>query len=233
MGLDRSNRPYMNELKPNCKFLLSSFYISLNQSRPSITALHTIVFRKELIGMVGIDIDLKDLPVSIPIYKEPTHWRQFKGDPSIRGTVFQQTRTESIWDKNSEIGFSILENLIRERGVFQTNIHFSSAQSTIWLTTDPYQYRILESETFTSIDTCLAYPSQIYPIEAIIPSEQINPILKKFKQLRYIDETLYLRSASINIFNGLISLTFSCDGTHYLAYNTFLEKEDSFWGSKE
>ena len=43
------------------------------------------------------------------------------------------------------------------------------------------------------------------------------------------DETLYLRSSSINIFNGLVSLTFSCDGTHYMSWQEFLDKDMSFW----
>jgi hypothetical protein len=49
------------------------------------------------------------------------------------------------------------------------------------------------------------------------------------RQLRLVDETLYLRSASINIFNGMISLTFSCDGTHYMSWSEFLDKDMSFW----
>jgi hypothetical protein len=43
------------------------------------------------------------------------------------------------------------------------------------------------------------------------------------------DETIYLRSASINIFNGLISVTFSCDGSHYMRYDEFVEKDMGFW----
>ena len=49
------------------------------------------------------------------------------------------------------------------------------------------------------------------------------------RQLRMADETLYLRSSSINIFNGLVSLTFSCDGTHYMSWQEFLDKDMSFW----
>jgi hypothetical protein len=49
------------------------------------------------------------------------------------------------------------------------------------------------------------------------------------RQLRTADETLYLRSASINIFNGLVSLTFSCDGTHYMSWQEFLDKDMTFW----
>jgi len=49
------------------------------------------------------------------------------------------------------------------------------------------------------------------------------------RALRLSDETIYLRTASINIFNGLISLTFSCDGSHYMRYDEFLGKNTSFW----
>ena len=47
--------------------------------------------------------------------------------------------------------------------------------------------------------------------------------------LRLIDTTIYLRTASINIFNGMISLTFSCDGSHYMRYDKFLAKGTAFW----
>ena len=39
----------------------------------------------------------------------------------------------------------------------------------------------------------------------------------------------YLRTASINIFNGMVSLTFSCDGSHYMRYDEFLAKGAAFW----
>ena len=57
----------------------------------------------------------------------------------------------------------------------------------------------------------------------------VLPILNGMRQLRTADETLYLRSASINIFNGMISLTFSCDGSHYMSWKEFLDKDMSFW----
>jgi hypothetical protein len=55
------------------------------------------------------------------------------------------------------------------------------------------------------------------------------PILKGMRELRLADDVIYLRSASINIFNGMISLTFSCDGSHYMRYDEFLEKNMAFW----
>ena len=46
--------------------------------------------------------------------------------------------------------------------------------------------------------------------------------------LRIIDTNIYLRMASINIFNGMVSLTFSCDGSNYMRYSKFLEKGTAF-----
>jgi hypothetical protein len=45
------------------------------------------------------------------------------------------------------------------------------------------------------------------------------------RALRVIDTNIYLRMASINIFNGMVSLTFSCDGSHYMHYDEFLGYE--------
>ncbi len=43
------------------------------------------------------------------------------------------------------------------------------------------------------------------------------------------DETIYLRVGSINIINGMIGLTFSCDGSHYMPVAEFLNKNLAFW----
>jgi len=47
--------------------------------------------------------------------------------------------------------------------------------------------------------------------------------------LRLLDTTIYLRTASINIFNGRISLTFTCDGPHVMRYDEFLARGTVFW----
>jgi hypothetical protein len=116
-----------------------------------------------------------------------------------------------------------------ERGMFQCVIHFSSSRATIWLLEDPLRYRILDHEALSDPDVCMLYPVTPYPAEALIPQERIVAILCGMRQLRLADDTLYLRSASINIFNGTISLTFSCDGSHYMSWQEFLEKDMSFW----
>ena len=228
-GRDRSGRPYMREVVPPWGFLLSDAYLSLRVNRPSLTALQVVRRGDEVLGFIGADFDLRDLPATTERIEEPVDWRQIKGDPSIRGTVFQQHRIESLMDRNMDPACAILEDLITERGLFQAVIHFSSSRATVWFMDDPYRYRILDHEALSDPDICLLYPRRPYPEDALIPHDRIADILKGMRQLRVADETLYLRSSSINIFNGLVSLTFSCDGSHYMSWQEFLEKDMTFW----
>lgn len=228
-GRDRSQRPYMKEMVPADGFLLSHAYVSARSSRPSLTAIQIIRLNNKTLGFLGADFDLRDLPMSAQLYKESDEWRQIKGDPSIRSFVFQQQRTVSLMDRNIDQACSILSELMMDRGMFQAVIHFSSSRATIWLVDDPYRYRILDHEALSDADICLTYPHQAYPETALIPKDKIEAVINGLRKLRSIDDTIYLRSASINIFNGLISLTFSCDGTHYMLYNDFLERDIEFW----
>lgn len=228
-GRDRSQRPYMKESVPIWGFLLSDAYISLYANRPSLTALQIVHADSQVLGYLGADFDLRNLPVTSELYEEPGYWRQVKGDPAIRGTLFLQARVESPMDRNLPQALSILEELLTQRGVFQCQIHFSSSQATIWRMEDPFRYRILDPEALADPDICLVYPIQPYPADAVIPQADIRRILEIMRSLRLADETIYLRMASINIINGMVSLTFSCDGTHYMQYLEFLLKDKSFW----
>ncbi|WP_310447441.1 PDC sensor domain-containing protein [Thiobacillus sp.] len=229
LGRDRSQRPYMKEAVPVWGFLLSDAYIGLNQHRPSLTALQVVNRDGQTLGYLGADFDLRNLPVTSALYDEPGYWRQVKGDPAIRGMVFQQSRVESRMDGNIEQALSILEELLTQCGVFQCQIHFSSSQATIWTVNDPFRYRILDHEALNDPDICLIYPTCAYPAEAHIPQHAIGRILKTMQALRLTDPTIYLRMASINIFNGMVSVTFSCDGSHYMPHVEFLMKDTAFW----
>jgi hypothetical protein len=44
-----------------------------------------------------------------------------------------------------------------------------------------------------------------------------------------MDEMLYLRSGELNIFTGMVGLTFSWDGFHYTPYEEFLKTDHPFW----
>ena len=143
--------------------------------------------------------------------------------------VFLQSRVESKMDQNFDLTMSILEELLTDKGVFQCVVHFSSSRVTIWMEDDPYRYRLLEHDALSDPDICLVFPSRPYPVNAEIPRQDIQKILSTMKSLRMSDSTFYLRTASINIFNGTISLTFSCDGSHYIPYLEFLIKGSAYW----
>ncbi len=228
-GRDRSRRPYMKEAVPAWGFLLSDAYIGLMEHRPSLTALQIVSSNHRALGFLGADFDLRNLPVTSELYEEPGYWRQVKGDPAIRGQLFEQCRAESPMDRNMEQALSILDELLTERGVFQCQIHFSSSQATIWTMDDPFRYRILDQEALNDPDICLVFPSRPYPVDAVIPQQDVIRVLETMRSLRTTDQTIYLRTASINLFNGMISLTFSCDGSHYMSHVEFLLKDTSFW----
>lgn len=228
-GRDRSQRPYMKEAVPAWGFLFSDAYISLKAKRPSLTALQLVKRGDVTLGYLGADFDLRDLPVTGELYEESITWRQIKGDPAIRGTLFQQSRVDSLIDTNLDPAFAILEELLTERGMFQCFIHFSSNRAIIWLMDDPYRYRILHHDALIDPDICLLYQRRPYPDNALIPRQRISQILIGLRHLRLADETIYLRTATINIFNGLVGLTFSCDGSHYMSWKEFLDKDMSFW----
>ncbi len=231
-GRDRSQRPYMREAVPSTGFLLSEAYISLRAKRPALTAIQIVRDREDnVLGFVGADFDLRELPLTRDLYEEPRHWRQIKGDPSIRGTVFFQTRQESELDRQMDTVLGVVEELMVDHGVFHIMIHFSSSRAVIWLYDDPYRYRLLDIDALVDPDTCLAYPRRDYPADAITPRDAIRPILDGFKKLRTMDDTLYLRTGTLNIFNGIVGLTFSCDGSHYIPYDEFLDSEHAFWVS--
>ena len=227
--LNRSEQPYMKEDMPSWGFLLSDAYINQEEHWPSLTALQVVVSDTGTLGSLGADFDLRSLPVTSTLYLEPGNWRQVKGDPAIRSNLFQQTRSESPMDLNIENAQSILEELITERGIFQCQIHYSSSQATIWTIDDPLRYRILDQEVLQDPDICLLYPSRPYPADAVIPRKEIARVLDGMRSLRTVDTTIYLRTASINIYNGMLSLTFSCDGSHYMRYDEFLARGPAFW----
>lgn len=228
-GRDRIDRPYMNVVVPAYGCLLSDSYISLAARRPSITAIQKVSYQGKTLGFIGADFDLRDLPLTRELYHEPATWQQIKGDPAIRGGLFSQTRTDSVLDKHIDDIMSLMLELITEHGVFHGKIHFSSSRATIWLLEDPYRYRLLDYEKLLDPDICFAYPVSEYPKDAIVPEENIEAIFSTMKKLRYADENIYLRSGSLNVFNGMVGLTFSCDGSHYIPYDEFLEKDLAFW----
>jgi len=123
----------------------------------------------------------------------------------------------------------VVEELVTENGVFHLKLHFSSSRATVWTLDDPYRYQVIEFDDLVDPDICLAFPHRDYPEEAVVPEQSIRPICETFKHLRFADETIYLRAGSVNIFNGIVGLNFSCDGSHYIPFDQFLAKDSEFW----
>ncbi|MBI3187606.1 MAG: hypothetical protein HYZ31_07080 [Gammaproteobacteria bacterium] len=229
-GRDRSDRPYMQDIIGTTDFKLSEAYISRNKKRQSLTAIQVIRnHRGDHIGYLGADFDMRELPHTESGYKEPEVWRQIKGDPAIRSGVFLQRRIESIMDSKLDQVLAIMNELITEHGIFHGKLHFSSNRGTIWQIDDPFVYQILGINELTNPDICLAYPRRHYPARAIVPPERVMPVFEMFRKLRFADENVYLRAGSLNIINGMVGLNFSCDGSHYMPFDEFLDKSTEFW----
>ena len=229
-GRDRSKRPYLTRAMAGDAFSLSDAYISRNARRPSLTAVQRIVDASgTLLGFLGADFDLRELPLTRELYSQPEQWLQLKGDPAIRGGLFFQQRVESLLDRHIDEVLDLLTELIAVHGVFHSKLHFSSSRATLWLINDPFRYRILDFDDLADPGICLVYPRQPYPQDAVIPLPQIREVLNRFRELRFIDENIYLRSGSLNIFNGIVGLNFSCDGSHYIPWSEFLSRSMDFW----
>ena len=233
IGRDRSARPYMSNMfipREGNDFELSAAYISSNKKRPSVTGVQLIRDENgDRLGFLGVDYDLRELPRDDKMYKEPTQWRQIKGDPAIRSGLFAQQRAESEMDTKIDDVMTILEELMLEHGVYHCQIHYSSSRVTVWHIDDPYTYRILTMDELSDTEICLAFPNRSYFDRNIVPRDQIMKVFEQFTALRFADETVYLRSGSLNLVNGFIGLNFSCDGTHYLIYDDFLSRGLDFW----
>jgi hypothetical protein len=229
-GRDRSARPYMTEALGGERFSISPVYISRNARRPSLTAIQRIDDADgRPICFLGADFDLRELPLTRELYAQPEQWLQLKGDPAIRGGLFDQQRIESLMDSRIDEILDLLVELIATHGVFHGKLHFSSSRATLWLTDDPFRFRILDYEDLADPGTCLAYPQRPYPPDASIPLPRVREVFQTFKALRFMDETIYLRSGSLNIYNGIVGLNFSCDGSHYMPWDDFLHKSLAFW----
>lgn len=230
-GQDLSGRPYLFGFSGGRTFLLSDVYISRVGRNSCITALHRIDSATgDVLGYIAADYYLRDLPrLSEAATREPAQWRQIKGDPAIRQTLFQQERIGSAMDAHINQVHDIAHELITERGVFHIKLHYGGSRATLWLHEDPHRYRIHVLDEIIDPSVCLAYPQVRYPTDAVVAPEEVRVALDRFVNLRLADDTLYLRSASVNIINGMVGLNFSCDGSHYMPVREFLEKDHQFW----
>lgn len=159
----------------------------------------------------------------------PERWLQIKGDPSVRAFLFDQRRVQSVFDEHLDHVLHVMRVLLTDKGVFHVKAHFSSSQLTCWFYDDPYNYRVFVREQATDPGFLDGLPQRAFEHHPpCIGPRRIGPILDEFRRLRLTDEQIYLRNASINRINGMIGMTFSCDGSHYISCEDFFRRLDCF-----
>jgi len=225
-----ANRPYFTGNLPWRGITLSPVYAGKRDNELTITAMHAISDGERLLGFLAADFLLDELDlISARLIRQDSAWKQFRGDRAIRSTLFMQERIASLLDHHHDEVNATLTSLMIKRGIFHVLLHFSSARAIIWLLDDPYRYQLLNPEELTNPDTVLLFPKHSYSEQAVVPAEDIPIIVERFKKLRNADENIYLRSGSLNVINGIVGLTFSCDGSHYMSADEFLKRDMSFW----
>ncbi|HEW97815.1 MAG: hypothetical protein DRR16_08745 [Candidatus Parabeggiatoa sp. nov. 3] len=221
---DLSRRPYCVSLYPKRHFTLSSVYISHTTGRPCISAVQPVMAGQQFLGFVVADFDIRHLPLSLDsktsYYGQPHHDNPAQKRPR---------RLTNLFDKYQDDIQGILNKLISEHGVFHVMIHYASTQVLLWQIDNPYEYRIYEIEQLLDPDMYLVYPRCSYPEKAKVSTRTIQQVLKRFRTLRLADDSIYLRSGSLNIMNAMISLTFSCEGTEYWPTDEFLSQNICDW----
>lgn len=159
----------------------------------------------------------------------PERWLQVKGDPSVRAFLFDQKRVSSLFDEHIDTVLDSMQALLTRKGVFHVKAHFSSSQLTCWFYDDPFNYRVYVRDEVVAPGFLDSLPGLSYEgRQPRIGPERIRPVLDEFRRLRLTDEQIYLRNASINRINGMIGMTFSCDGSHYIDCEDFFRRLDAF-----
>jgi len=156
----------------------------------------------------------------------PKRWLQIRGDPSIRRFLFTQSRVDNEFDSHLDEVLGRVGQLLAGRGIFHAKVHFSSGQVTLWPFSDPYNYQVCVKDEFLGAGFMDSFDAAAYPINAAVPPHRIPLVLDILRLLRCADNSVYLRSGSLNIMNGMVGLNFSCDGSHYIDYRDFLEQRD-------
>ncbi len=231
-GTVLTERPYFQTNLPYQGLTISSVYTSRHTLQPTLTVMQAVRHEQSILGFIAADFNVDTLPATTLASMPSAGWQQFKGDPAIRGTLFLQERAISAMDKVLDQVIDIITDLMQHHGIFHSKIHFSSSRVSFWSVNDPFDYQIHEVDEITEPDVCLAYPHQALHERARISEDDIARVLQMFRKLRNADDTIYLRSSSFNLINGMVGLTFSCDGSHYLHYSEFLAKDMDLWFGK-
>lgn len=157
-------------------------------------------------------------------------WLQIRGDPSIRQFLFRQSRVNNEFDEHLDEVMVTVGRLLLERAIFHAKIHFSSGQVTLWSMHNPYNYQVYLKEEFLAPAFLRRFDQRPYPVNAAVPPDQVGNVLGIIRALRHKDDSIYLRSGSLNVINGMVGLNFSCDGSHYIDYREFIQHQEDVYG---
>lgn len=225
---DLSRRPYCVSLYPKRHFMLSSVYITQTTGRPCLSAVQPVIDDRQcFLGFVVADFDIRRLPLSITPAKSTSFLQPHHNQAPTRS--LQLRRVASAFDNNLSDIHGILSKLISEHGVFHCAVHYGSAHAMLWQMEEPFQYRLFDVEQLLDPDMYLTYSRLPYPDKALVSQREIQMVLEHFRILRLGDGSVYLRSGSINIMNGMVILSFSFEGSEYLPVSDFLNTDFSYW----
>ena len=228
-GQDLSERPYLQATVPLKGLVLSNSYRNRDTARSCITLVQAIHQQDSLLGFLMADFNLDELPMPNSLLRMMSNWQQFRGDPAIRGSLFSQQRIGSLLDTHINDVHRIIRTLMINNGVFHFKLHYSSSRVTLWLYDQPHHYRLHRVDELLDGSVSAGYGERSYPAEACVHADQLDRLLEQFKVLRFADEHVYLRSASVNIVNGMVGLNFSCDGSHYIPVQEFIDNAMDYW----
>lgn len=223
-----AEQPYDAGNLPFRGLALSSVFLDEETLKRRIAAIQAVNHHDALLGFLVAEFELDGIPLEQSAFTGAA-WTQYKGDPVIREAVFSQRRSKSALDQHMPTVMDTLDALMREHGIYHVILHFSSSRAIFWVFDDPYCYRFHGVDEILDPEIWLAYPPRPYPARAKVPAQQIRRVLQRLQALRESDEVFYLRSGSLNLMNGIVGLTFSCDGSHYLTVDEFLDQQHPFW----
>lgn len=228
-GQDLSHRPYLQDTIPLKGLVLSNSYQDVKSPSHCISLVQAIHKESEFRGLLIADFNLDQLPAENDMNRIISNWRQFRGDPAIRGSLFSQQRNHSLMDQQIDRVHDIVRALMSQHGVFHFKLHYSSARVTLWLYDQPHHYRLHHIDDLLDETLFSQYEMQDWPQEACVDEWQLAAALDQFRQLRFADENIYLRSGSVNIINGMVGLNFSCDGSYYIPVQEFIDNSLAYW----
>ncbi len=226
---DLSNRPYMKTNLPYRGMILSAAYLSQRSMQPCMTVIQAINQQGRLAGFIAADFHLKDLPIMNTSTLQRMHIQNSQHHPvSGVDTKFGRAAS-SASDINIDYLIYALSTMMQEHGIFHSKIHFNSDSCHLWSVQDAYQYHLHSIDQIMSSDLLSEYPPCEYHPRNCVAIEKIPLVFAQFKAMRQADDRIYLRSGSLNLVNGFVGLSFSCDGSHYLTVDEFLNHDLGYW----